>query len=299
MAGARVGCDYAGTVEEVGSKVSKEFKKGDRVAGVCHGSNAVGHEDGCFGNYITAKGDLQIKIPSRLSFEEASTLGIGVTTAGQALYQSLQLPMPFQKPESKEKVLIYGGSTATGALAIQFAKLSGLIVLTTCSSKNFDYVKRLGADAVFDYNSPNCLEQIKRYSNDELDQVLDCVSVEDSAKIAVASLKPSGGIYATLQPIPDALVQSINKNAINKLTVAYTAIGEAFANGPAKFDPKPEDFRFSRFFFEYARFLLEVGDLKAHFHSVNEGGKGLEGALKGLQAMREGKISGRKLVYTL
>ena len=27
-------CGYAGTVEEVGSRVTKEFKKGDRVAGV-------------------------------------------------------------------------------------------------------------------------------------------------------------------------------------------------------------------------------------------------------------------------
>lgn len=45
-AGARVGCDYAGTVLEVGSKVTKGFKKGDRVAGFCHGANAVYHEDG-------------------------------------------------------------------------------------------------------------------------------------------------------------------------------------------------------------------------------------------------------------
>lgn len=45
-AGARVGCDYAGTVLEVGSKVIKDFKKGDRVTGFCHGSNAVYHEDG-------------------------------------------------------------------------------------------------------------------------------------------------------------------------------------------------------------------------------------------------------------
>lgn len=44
--GARVGCDYAGTVLEVGSKVSSDLKKGDRVAGFCHGSNAVHHEDG-------------------------------------------------------------------------------------------------------------------------------------------------------------------------------------------------------------------------------------------------------------
>ena len=36
-AGSRMGCDYAGTVEAVGSKVEKTFKKGDRISGMAHG----------------------------------------------------------------------------------------------------------------------------------------------------------------------------------------------------------------------------------------------------------------------
>lgn len=36
--GTRSGCDYMGIVEEVGNKVTKQFKKGDRVAGFVHGS---------------------------------------------------------------------------------------------------------------------------------------------------------------------------------------------------------------------------------------------------------------------
>lgn len=36
-AGSRMGCDYAGVVEEVGGKVKKDFKKGDRISGVVHG----------------------------------------------------------------------------------------------------------------------------------------------------------------------------------------------------------------------------------------------------------------------
>lgn len=36
-AGSHIGCDYAGVVEEVGSKVTKPFKKGDRISGVVHG----------------------------------------------------------------------------------------------------------------------------------------------------------------------------------------------------------------------------------------------------------------------
>ena len=79
--GAIVGCDYAGTVREVGSHVTKNFAKGDRVCGFIHGSNGDNHENGAFAEYVTAKGDLQIPIPKSLSFEEAATLGVGMYDA--------------------------------------------------------------------------------------------------------------------------------------------------------------------------------------------------------------------------
>ncbi|KAJ3065233.1 hypothetical protein HDU99_004238, partial [Rhizoclosmatium hyalinum] len=126
--GARVGCDYSGVVLAVGSKVTNGLKVGDRVWGLVHGSNAVDHEDGGFGEVITARGDIQSRIPDNLSFEEAAALGVGVFTVGQGLYQSLGLPLPsLENPPaaSDNYILIYGGSTATGALAIQYAKLSG------------------------------------------------------------------------------------------------------------------------------------------------------------------------------
>ena len=38
LVSCRVGCDYVGTVEEVGPGVAKEFRRGDRVAGWVHGA---------------------------------------------------------------------------------------------------------------------------------------------------------------------------------------------------------------------------------------------------------------------
>lgn len=38
--GTLVGCDYAGTVVEVGKDVKRPFKKGDRIAGFSHGGQS-------------------------------------------------------------------------------------------------------------------------------------------------------------------------------------------------------------------------------------------------------------------
>jgi NADPH:quinone reductase-like Zn-dependent oxidoreductase len=68
------------------------------------------------------------KIPDNLTFEETATLGVGITTIGQTLYMTLKLPLPGDKPvDGQAFVLIYGGSSATGTLAIQFAKLYELL----------------------------------------------------------------------------------------------------------------------------------------------------------------------------
>lgn len=63
------------------------------------------------------------KIPDGLSFEETASMGAGVTTVGQALYHDLKLPWPAEPAKESFFILIYGGSTATGTLAIQYAKL--------------------------------------------------------------------------------------------------------------------------------------------------------------------------------
>lgn len=124
--GCIVGCDYAGVVEAVGCRVTKPWKPGDRVFGCGHGANLVNPDDGVFAEKATVVGDLQMKMPDGLSFEKAATLGLGSITVGQGLYQkALKLQMPserFTRENNNVPVLIYGGSTATGALAIQFAR---------------------------------------------------------------------------------------------------------------------------------------------------------------------------------
>jgi NADPH:quinone reductase-like Zn-dependent oxidoreductase len=121
--GCLCGCDFSGTVMEIGPKVKKDFKVGDRVMGVAHGSNVSQLEDGAFAEIIVVKAGLMVRMPEDMSYEDAASFGVGVTTVGQAMCQSLKLPLPGKCSKKHPWLLIYGGSTATGVLAIQYAKL--------------------------------------------------------------------------------------------------------------------------------------------------------------------------------
>ncbi|OCT48175.1 Protein TOXD [Cladophialophora carrionii] len=290
--GGLVGCDFSGTVEEVGSAVTKSWSKGDRVAGVAHGGNFVQPDDGAFAEYVLAKGDIQIKIPDSLSFEAAATLPLGTTTVMQGLFQkALKLNWPTDPIKEKTYVLIYGGSTATGALGIQFANLAGYTVLTTCSPRNFDYVKSLGAAEVFDYNDKEAAAKIRQLTDDKLNLAWDTISEKDSARFCADALSTgSGGRYGSILPVscPRDDVESVS-------TLMYTIFGEPFKFGPQEFPAVDEDFEYAKKFLAMTEGLLKEGKIKAHKQTV--GKDGLEGVLKGMEDMTNGKVSGEKLVY--
>lgn len=124
--GGRLGCDFAGSIVDLGAEVSDSWNIGDRVCGVIHGGNIRRPEDGAFAEYTLADSDLLIKIPPAMPFEEAATFGLGAVTVGQGLYQQglrLDLTSTPSPQGEKIKLLIYGGSTASGALGIQYATM--------------------------------------------------------------------------------------------------------------------------------------------------------------------------------
>ncbi len=150
-----LGVDFAGTVEAVGSKVTR-FKPGDEVFG---GGN------GAFAEYITvgADGALVLK-PANVSFEQAASAPVAAITALQALRDSGRL-------EPGQKVLINGESGGVGTFAVQIAKAYGAEVTGVCSGRNVEMVRSIGADHVVDYTKEDYTESGERY-----DLIIDMVS---------------------------------------------------------------------------------------------------------------------------
>jgi NADPH:quinone reductase-like Zn-dependent oxidoreductase len=160
-----LGTDAAGTVVELGSSVTR-FKIGDRVVG-----HAVGIDqkinssaEGTFQTYTILRAEMTSPIPDSLSFESASVIPLGASTAACGLFEkdqlALQAPSIPPKPTGKT-LLIWGGSTSVGLNAIQLAVAAGYEVFATASPKNFAYLKSLGASRVFDYNSPTVISDLK------------------------------------------------------------------------------------------------------------------------------------------
>ncbi|CAM1511883.1 Fc.00g093960.m01.CDS01 [Cosmosporella sp. VM-42] len=298
-AGSRLGCDYAGVVEEVGSKVT-DFKKGDRITGFCHGGHRLDHETGAFGEYILAKACAQIKIPEHLSFEQAATIPVSTFTCGLGLYKSLQLPLPGSPPKEPFPILIHGGSTRTGLWAIQFAKASGLTVIATTSPRNFAYLKSLGADAVFDYHTPTCGAEIRSLTQNKLRYAWDCAGGGESiCAEALSDVEPSKYGYIA---VADAEVLRQTNPLVDGpyFVLAYDILNEPYyfpRTGHVR--SSVEEMEFARMFKEVTRELLEKGSIRCIDFTLNKGGSGLEGVIKGMKEMQDGKVSGTKLVYTL
>lgn len=154
----------AGEVVEVGEGVTA-FKPGDRVLGFANGMDKPRNNsaESAFQLYTVLSKGLVGRIPDGMSFESAAAIPLGLATAASGLYEKDQpaLPYPSTSPKATGKVIIiWGGSTSVGCNAIQVAVASGFEVSTTCSPRNYDLCRQLGANHCFDYNSPNVVHDM-------------------------------------------------------------------------------------------------------------------------------------------
>jgi len=107
------------------------------------------------------------------------------------------LPQPRAPWERGGTILVYGGSTVSGMMTIQWAKLSGMRAVTMCSPKTFELLKSLGADVAFEYHdAKQCVDEI-RDAAPGVELVLDFIGTDDSVQIC-DDVMASGAKYFSL-----------------------------------------------------------------------------------------------------
>ncbi|KAI0272582.1 dehydrogenase [Gloeopeniophorella convolvens] len=289
-AGSVSGCDFSGTVEEVGSGVPEGLRTvGERVAGFVHGGI---RPYGSFSEYLITSADFVVHVPDAWSLEDAAQLGIAPFTALQVLYESLALPTPLEPATTPTPVLIAGGATSVGQWAIQFAKLSGLRVLATASQRNFDFVRGLGADVVVDYRDSAAAAKQLREAAPDLEYAVDCVGDSGSPQLVAAALGGKGALATITRPYPSELEGTIK----NTPSIVYDWLGKGF-DFPTNRPVDPEKAENGRKWAKNLSELLAKTNLRPNPLLLKP--LGLASVAEGFQYMLDGKVSAQKITYRI
>jgi NADPH2:quinone reductase len=132
------GIEAAGVVESVGTKQDGETLPGSRVACLTQG--------GAHAEYVLAEARACIPLPDAVSFVEGAAFPVQYLTAYHAL-------STVAHAARGETVLVHAAGGGVGTAAVQIARLLGLKVIGTASTREKrDRILELGADCAVDYD---------------------------------------------------------------------------------------------------------------------------------------------------
>jgi NADPH:quinone reductase-like Zn-dependent oxidoreductase len=204
--------DFAGEVKEVGPGVS-DLRPGDQVFGF---APVIVGGSGAAADHIASNALMTARKPVGASYAEAAAMPLAGLSAVQALED-------YMKVEPGQKVLIHGGAGGVGSFAVQYAKYLGCYVATTVRGPQEEFVRKLGADSVINFELKEFDAIIKDY-----DAVLDTVGGEVYRK-SFSTLKRGGVLASMVQNPPDqelasrfgvrsvAVTTQLNTPALNHL----------------------------------------------------------------------------------
>jgi NADPH:quinone reductase-like Zn-dependent oxidoreductase len=153
-----LGCDVAGTVEEVGRNVTR-FRPGDEVFGDISRDGWGG-----FAEFVCARETSLSLKRIGLSFEQAAAIPQAAGLALQGLRDKGEI-------RSGQRVLINGAGGGVGTFAVQIARSYGAEVTGVDRAEKLDMLLSLGADHVVDYTREDFTK-----SGQEYDLIVDVVS---------------------------------------------------------------------------------------------------------------------------
>jgi len=167
------GRDFSGVVSALGAGVT-DLKVGEPVFGVVEQVN-----DGCYAEKVAIKAAIVAKKPDHLSHVETAAVGLIGLTALVSVEDTIKL-------KKGETILIQGGAGGVASFGVQVAKHIGARVITTASAVNHDYLRKLGADQIIDYNKEDFTKVVSG-----VDAVFETVG-GDVVNRSFAVLRPGG-----------------------------------------------------------------------------------------------------------
>lgn len=174
-------------VGEIVSDPSGKWQPGQQVA-ACMGGMGRDY-DGSYAEYAVLPNSIIYPFTSKLSWE---MLG-AIPEMFQTVYGSLHLALRIQKGES---ILVRGGTSSIGLLAIQLARHAGLRVIATSRSEDKkQFLLEKGAEAVLT-DDGNLKAQVDKLYPGGIDKTLELVGA-NTLKDSLACAKPGGSVCMT------------------------------------------------------------------------------------------------------
>jgi len=189
-----LGCDGAGVVEAVGSKVTR-VQPGDKVY-FCSGG--IGGEPGNYATYNTVHEDDVARMPANLDFIAAAAVPLVLITAWEALYDRAQL-----KPG--ERVLIHAAAGGVGHVAVQLARHTlARVAATVGDADKAAFVRTLGAERIIEYKKEDFVQAALDWTDGAgVDLTFDTVGGDTFCK-SFAATRVYGQVVTLLQTACDA-----------------------------------------------------------------------------------------------
>jgi NADPH2:quinone reductase len=185
------GLEISGTVVACGRDAPREI--GQRVCALVNG--------GGYAEYCAVDWRHCLPVPAELPLGEAAAMPETLFTVWHNVFQR-------GLARDGETLLVHGGTSGIGTMAIKLGKLFGLTVIVTCGSEaKCDAARELGADHAIHYREKDFAEEVRALTSGKgaeviLDMVageytqrnLECLA-EDGRLVTIAVL---GGAQATI-----------------------------------------------------------------------------------------------------
>jgi len=157
------GLEVAGIVEAVGPGCGgKGIKQGDAVCALVSG--------GGYAEYVVAEADHCIPVGDGIDLEASGALPESIFTVYHNVFERGAI-------KRGETLLVQGGTSGIGVMAIQMARAAGATVLATAGSEmKCRACERLGAHLAVDYKLQSFKDEVLRYTAGRgVDVVLDMI----------------------------------------------------------------------------------------------------------------------------
>jgi len=176
------GLECSGTIVSCGTDVN-HLQPGDRVMGLIRRA---------FSSHATGDARYLVKIPGRLSFEEAATIPVAFLSAWHSLVNLAGV-------QNGVTVLIHTASGGLGLAAIQVARSRGARILSTAGSREKRrFLRQLGIDYVGDSRSFEFVDEIQEFLDGDHVSVSVNTLQGEAIEKGLALLEPVRGRFVDL-----------------------------------------------------------------------------------------------------